>query len=97
MIATGRGIADVGRIEHSDTHHEPEDEHVEPFLRMAGRGIELTSVLPVPSLTLKMSLRDDDNLARADTVDDLVRNTGYDQPAGLLIGEHRVPDLGIHR
>ena len=42
-----------------------------------------------------MSQRDDDNLARADAVDDLVRKTGDEQPTGLLIGGHGVSGLGI--
>ena len=38
-----------------------------------------------------MSDSDDHDLVRSDAIDDLVRKTGHEKPAGLLIVRQRIP------
>jgi hypothetical protein len=57
--------------------------------------VELDSVFPVPGSALQMGDGDDHDLMRADAIDDLVRKTGQEKPAGLLIVRQRIPGLRI--
>ncbi len=58
---------------------------------------DLLSVLPVSRAALQVSKRDDDDLAVAKAVDDLVGETDHEQPAGLLVGRDRIPGIRIQR
>jgi hypothetical protein len=59
----------------TDTKHELNEERLKRVLWRTGRKTGLTPVLPVTWSTLQVGQRDDDDLAWADTVDDLVRKT----------------------
>ena len=53
--------------------------------------------LQYPGPALQVGKRDDNDLVGANAVDDLVRETGHEQPAGLLVGRDGIPGLRIHR
>jgi hypothetical protein len=58
------------------------------------RRLALSSVLPVSRTTLEMRNRDDDDLAGANSVHELVRKPGYQEATGVLVGRHGIPGLG---
>lgn len=54
-------------------------------------------MLPVAGTAFQVSDRDDNGLARAKSIDQLVRKPRHEQSTRLLIGRHRTPRFWVLR